>query len=169
MNFSKKNSKFVNEIFSKINSLNKKKKEIFKYNPSNSNDYDFFNFNISQQHYDKYDLQDFIKRKRNRADGYINNNISLGAYMNCYVTDSIISPNFHENTRIIYDLNDYNMNFEIIEENQGQENQKNESHNINNNNNVTDFFSTLPKRPNVYSLNLKMQNVLILSLIIKLI
>ena len=158
MNFSKKNSKFVNEIFSKIKLIDKKRKDIFKYNQTSQNEYDFFNFNISQQHYDKYDLQDFIKRKRNRADGYINNNISLGTYMDCYVTDSIISKNFHENSRIIYDLNDYNMNFEIIEENQNQEGQKNESNQNMNNNNVTDFFSTLPKKPNVYSLNLKFGN-----------
>ena len=156
MNFSKKNSKFVNEIFSKIKLMDKKRKDIFKYNQTNQKEYDFFNFNISQQHYDKYDLQDFIKRKRNRADGYINNNISLGTYMDCYVTDSIISKNFHENSRIIYDLNDYNMNFEIIEEN--QEGQKNETNQNINNNNVTDFFSTLPKKPNVYSQNLKFGN-----------
>ncbi len=77
--------------------------------------------------------------------------------MDCYVTDSIISKNFHENSRIIYDLNDYNMNFEIIEDNQNQEGQKNDS-NQNMNNNITDFFSTLPKKTNAYSQNLKFGN-----------
>ena len=83
--------------------MNKKRKDIFKYNQTNQKEYDFFNFNISQQHYDKYNLQDFIKRKRNRANGYINNNISLGTYIDCYVTDSIILKNIHEYNRIIYD------------------------------------------------------------------
>ena len=157
MNYSKENSEFVNEIFSKIKSTTKKRNDLLKKFDINENEKDFFNFNVSQQHYDKYDLQDFIKRKRNRADGYINNNISLGLYMNCYVTDSNISSNFHENSRIIYDLNDYNMNFEIIEDNQNQEGQKNDS-NPNINNNITDFFSTLPKKTNAYSQNLKFGN-----------
>jgi len=157
MNYSKENSEFVNEIFSKIKSTTKKRNDLLKKFDINENEKDFFNFNVSQQHYDKYDLQDFIKRKRNRADGYINNNISLGLYMNCYVTDSNISSNFHENSRIIYDLNDYNMNFEIIEDNQNQEGQKNDS-NQNTNNNITDFFSTLPKKTNAYSQNLKFGN-----------
>ena len=157
MNYSKENSEFVSEIFSKIKSSTKKRADLLKKFDINENEKDFFNFNVSQQHYDKYDLQDFIKRKRNRADGYINNNISLGLYMNCYVTDSNISSNFHENSRIIYDLNDYNMNFEIIEDNQNQEGQKNDS-NQNMNNNITDFFSTLPKKTNAYSQNLKFGN-----------
>ena len=157
MNYSKENSEFVNEIFSKIKLSNKKRSDLLKKYDINESEKDFFNFNVSQQHYDKYDLQDFIKRKRNRADGYINNNISLGLYMNCYVTDSNISSNFHENSRIIYDLNDYNMNFEIIEDNQNQEGQKNDS-NQNMNNNITDFFSTLPKKTNAYSQNLKFGN-----------
>ena len=157
MNYSKENSEFVNEIFSKIKLSNKKRSDLLKKYDINESEKDFFNFNVSQQHYDKYDLQDFIKRKRNRADGYINNNISLGFYMNCYVTDSNISSNFHENSRIIYDLNDYNMNFEIIEDNQNQEGQKNDS-NQNMNNNITDFFSTLPKKTNAYSQNLKFGN-----------
>ena len=157
LNYSKENSEFINEIFSKIKLSNKKRSDLLKKYDINESEKDFFNFNVSQQHYDKYDLQDFIKRKRNRADGYINNNISLGLYMNCYVTDSNISSNFHENSRIIYDLNDYNMNFEIIEDNQNQEGQKNDS-NQNMNNNITDFFSTLPKKTNAYSQNLKFGN-----------
>ena len=159
LNFSKKNSQFVSDIFSKAKLPKKKKNEIeLKSNDTNENNpTDIFNFNIYQQHYDKYDLQDFIKRKRNRADGYINNKISLGLYMKCYITDENITENFHENSRIIYDLNDYNMNFEIIEDNQNnQEGQKNDSNqNVNNNNTITDFFSTLPKKTNVYSSNLK--------------
>ena len=162
LNFSKRNSQFVSDIFSKAK-LPKKKKNEFELKNKDSFDSDdiidkdIFNFDIYQQHYDKYDLQDFIKRKRNRADGYINNKISLGLYMNCYITDSNITENFHENSRIIYDLNDYNMNFEIIEDDQNnQEGQKNDSsQNFNNNNTITDFFSTLPKKTNVYSLNLK--------------
>ena len=162
LNFSKRNSQFVSDIFSKAKLPKKKKNEFELKNKDSfdSNDIidkDTFNFDIYQQHYDKYDLQDFIKRKRNRADGYINNKISLGLYMNCYITDSNITENFHENSRIIYDLNDYNMNFEIIEDDQNnQEGQKNDSsQNFNNNNTITDFFSTLPKKTNVYSLNLK--------------
>ena len=159
LNFSKKNSEFVSDIFSKAK-INKKKNnnEIFtQNNNTEENKNDIFNFSISQQHYDKYDLQDFIKRKRNRADGYINNNISLGLYMNCYITDSNISKNYHDNSRIIYDLNDYNMNFEIIEDNQNQEGKKESNNNINNEN-ITDFFSTLPKKTNVYSQNIKFGN-----------
>ena len=160
LNFSKRNSQFVSDIFSKAKLPKKKKNEFELKNKDSfdSNDIidkDIFNFDIYQQHYDKYDLQDFIKRKRNRADGYINNKISLGLYMNCYITDSNITENFHENSRIIYDLNDYNMNFEIIEDNQNQEGQKNDQNQNVNNNNITDFFSTLPKKTNVYSLNLK--------------
>ena len=158
MIYSKEQSKFVHKIFSEIKSSNKKRNGIIKNYDMDSDENDLFNFNISQQHYDKYDLQDFIKRKRNRADGYINNNISLGLYMNCYVTDSDISSNFHENSRIIYDLNDYNMNFEIIEDNQNQEGQKNDLNQNINNNNITDFFSTLPKKTNAYSQNLKFGN-----------
>ena len=64
-NFSKNNSEFMSELLTKINNINK----------NNNNDADnIFNFNVSQSHYDKYDLQDFIKKKRNRADGYINVN-----------------------------------------------------------------------------------------------
>ena len=159
LNFSKKNSEFVSDIFSKIKLPKKKKNEIEfdsnEINEEKNENNNIFNFNIYQQHYDKYDLQDFIKRKRNRADGYINKKISLGLYMNCYITDSNITENFHENSRIIYDLNDYNMNFEIIEDNQNQEGQKNDQNQNVNNNNITDFFSTLPKKTNVYSLNLK--------------
>ena len=158
LNFSKKNSEFVSDIFSKIKINKKKNNEIFiQNNNTEENKNDIFNFSISQQHYDKYDLQDFIKRKRNRADGYINNNISLGLYMNCYITDSNPSKNYHDNSRIIYDLNDYNMNFEIIEDNQNQEGKKETNNNINNEN-ITDFFSTLPKKTNVYSQNLKFGN-----------
>ena len=159
LNFSKKNSEFVSDIFSKAK-INKKKNnnEIFtQNNNTEENKNDIFNFSISQQHYDKYDLQDFIKRKRNRADGYINNKISLGLYMKCYITDENITENFHENSRIIYDLNDYNMNFEIIEDNQNQEGKKESNNNINNEN-ITDFFSTLPKKTNIYSQNIKFGN-----------
>ena len=84
---------------------------------------------------------------------------------------------FPLNSRIIYDLNDYNMNFQIIQENQNQDGQKNDSNSPNNI--FTDFFSTFPQKTNVYSQNLKfgnskgsvklMINVLILLLIMKLI
>ena len=158
MNYSKKNSEFGNDIFDKIKTNGKRKNNINKKDNMNDDEKNIFNFNVSQQHYDKYDLQDFIKRKRNRADGYVNNNISLGYYMNFYVTDSNISPYFHENSKIIYDLNDYNMNFEIIEENQNQDGQKTESNQNINNGIITDFFSTLPKKTNVYSQNLKFGN-----------
>ena len=153
LNFSKKNSVFMNELFSKINNhLNKKKRK-------ENNIDNIFNFNEYQSHYDKYDLQDFIKKKRNRADGYINNNLVSGAYMNSYITNSIITKNFKENSRIIYDLNDYNMNFEIIEDQKNNEGNKNDNSNNNQNNNIiTDFFSTLPKKTNVYSQNLKFGN-----------
>ena len=153
LNFSKKNSVFMNELFSEINNhLNKKKRK-------ENNIDNIFNFNEYQSHYDKYDLQDFIKKKRNRADGYINNNLVSGAYMNSYITNSIITKNFKENSRIIYDLNDYNMNFEIIEDQKNNEGNKNDNSNNNQNNNIiTDFFSTLPKKTNVYSQNLKFGN-----------
>ena len=146
-NFSKKNSELMSELITKINN---------HINKNNSND-NVFNFNISQSHYDKYDLQDFIKKKRNRADGYINNNLRSGAFMNSYVTNSKISKNFKENSRIIYDLNDYNMNFEIIE-NQKNDGNKNDNLINNSNNVITDFFSTLPKKTNYYSQNLKFGN-----------
>ena len=154
MNFSKKHSEFVNELLNKIKPNNKSN---IMFNNTKEKEEDFFSFDISQQHYDKYDLQDFIKRKRNRADGYINNNISQGLYMNCYVTDLNFSQNFKENSRIIYDLNDYNMNFEIIEESKEGLNQDSNNQNMNNNT-ITDFFSTLPKKTNVYSQNLKFGN-----------
>ena len=154
MNFSKKHSEFANELLNKIKPNNKSN---IMFNNTKEKEEDFFSFDISQQHYDKYDLQDFIKRKRNRADGYINNNISQGLYMNCYVTDLNFSQNFKENSRIIYDLNDYNMNFEIIEESKEGLNQDSNHQNMNNNT-ITDFFSTLPKKTNVYSQNLKFGN-----------
>ena len=154
MNFSKKHSEFVNELLNKIKPNNKSN---IMFNNTKEKEENFFSFDISQQHYDKYDLQDFIKRKRNRADGYINNNISQGLYMNCYVTDLNFSQNFKENSRIIYDLNDYNMNFEIIEESKEGLNQDSNNQNMNNNT-ITDFFSTLPKKTNVYSQNLKFGN-----------
>ena len=128
---------FKNEIYHKINILN---------------------FNESQSHYDKYDLQDFIKKKRNRADGYVNNYLASGDYMNSYITNSKITKNYKDNSRIIYDLNDYNMNFEIIEEQKNGEGNKNDTLNNPNNNVITDFFSTLPKKVNVYSQNLKFSN-----------
>ena len=150
LNFSKNNSLFMNEL------LNKNKTNIFIKNENDNNN--IFQFNESQLHYDKYDLQDFIKKKRNRADGYINNNIASGAFMNSYITNSKITKNYKENSRIIYDLNDYNMNFEIIEEQNNNDENKNDNLNnflisiYNNPNNViNDFFSTLPKRVNDYS------------------
>ena len=148
-NFSKNNSEFMSELLTKINNINK----------NNNNDADnIFNFNVSQSHYDKYDLQDFIKKKRNRADGYINVNLTSGAFMDSYVTNSKITKNFKDNSRIIYDLNDYNMNFEIIED-QKNDGNKNDNNLSNNSNNViTDFFSTLPKKTNYYSQNLKFGN-----------
>ena len=48
------------------------------------------------------------------------------------------------------------MNFEIIKENQNQDGQKNDSNSPNNI--ITDFFSTFPKKKNVYSQNLKFRN-----------
>ena len=153
-NFSKKNSEFMSELFNKVNSSlfnNNKKNE-------NINSENILNFNESQSHYDKYDLQDFIKKKRNRADGYVNNYLASGDYMNSYITNSKITKNYKDNSRIIYDLNDYNMNFEIIEEQKNGEGNKNDSINNPNNNVITDFFSTLPKKVNVYSQNLKFSN-----------
>ena len=156
INFSKKNSGFMSELFSKINeNLNKNKNKKSDYNNNDDN----FNFNVSQSHYDRYDLQDFIKKKRNRADGYVNNNLISGSYMNSYITNSKITKNFIDCSRIIYDLNDYNMNFEIIEEQKNNDGNKND--NSGNNqiiNQITDFFSTLPKKTNVYSQNLKFGN-----------
>ena len=154
INFSKKNSGFMSELFSKINeNLNKNKKSDYNNNDDN------LNFNVSQSHYDRYDLQDFIKKKRNRADGYVNNNLISGSYMNSYITNSKITKNFIDCSRIIYDLNDYNMNFEIIEEQKNNDGNKNDnSGNNQNNNQITDFFSTLPKKTNVYSQNLKFGN-----------
>jgi len=156
INFSKKNSGFMSELFSKINeNLNKNKNKKSDYNNNDDN----FNFNVSQSHYDRYDLQDFIKKKRNRADGYVNNNLISGSYMNSYITNSKITKNFIDCSRIIYDLNDYNMNFEIIEEQKNNDGNKNDnSGNNQNNNQITDFFSTLPKKTNVYSQNLKFGN-----------
>ena len=150
-NFSQKNSNFMNELFSKINNhINKTK--------SKDNNNNIFSFNEYQSHYDKYDLQDFIKKKRNRADGYINNNIVSGSYMNSYITNSNITKNYKDNSRIIYDLNDYNMNFEIIEDQKNNDLNKNDNSNNSNNNVITDFFSTLPKKTNVYSQNMKFVN-----------
>lgn len=58
INFSKKNSGLMSELFSKINeNLNKNKKSDYNNNDDN------LNFNVSQSHYDRYDLQDFIKKK----------------------------------------------------------------------------------------------------------
>ena len=158
LNFSKKNSEFMNELFKKINeNINKNGNKKNDYNKNNNY---IFNFNISQSHYDKYDLQDFIKKKRNRADGYINNNLTSGSFMNSYITNSKITKNFKENSRIIYDLNDYNMNFEIIEEQKNNSDGSKNDNSMNNLNNniITDFFSTLPKKTNVYSQNLKFGN-----------
>ena len=148
-NFSKNNSEFMSELLTKINNINK----------NNNNDAEnIFNFNVSQSHYDKYDLQDFIKKKRNRADGYINTNLTSGAFMDSYVTNSKITKNFKDNSRIIYDLNDYNMNFEIIEDQKNDGNKNDNNLNNNSNNVITDFFSTLPKKTNYYSQNLKFGN-----------
>ena len=150
--FSKKNSNFMNELFNKINN------HIYKNKSKSNNNGNIFNFNEYQSHYDKYDLQDFIKKKRNRAGGYINNNIASGAYMNSYITNSKISKNYKDNSRIIYDLNDYNMNFEIIEDKNNNDGNKNDNSNNPNNNVITDFFSTLPKKTNAYSQNMKFVN-----------
>ena len=148
-NFSKNNSEFMSELLTKINNINK----------NNNNDAEnIFNFNVSQSHYDKYDLQDFIKKKRNRADGYINTNLTSGAFMDSYVTNSKITKNFKDNSRIIYDLNDYNMNFEIIEDQKNDGNKNDNNLNNNSNNVITDFFSTLTKKTNYYSQNLKFGN-----------
>ena len=148
LNYSKKNSNIITELFPK-NSESKNKNNTNIFNQNNN----LFNFNVSQSHSDKYDLQDFIKKKRNRASGYYNYFLSTGAYMNSYLKNSTSTKAYKDFSKIIYDLNDYNMNFEIIEE------QKNNNlENNNTNNNITDFFSTLPKKTNVYSQNLKFGN-----------
>ena len=93
----------MEDIFTKVNELNKsnpkKKSDLNNFNKNETkidkNNNNIFNFDISQPHYDKYDLEDFKNRKINRDDRYINNNISQGIYMNCYITGSNITPNFH--------------------------------------------------------------------------
>ena len=145
LNYSKRNSNIITELFPKNSDNNNN--NIFNRNNN------LFNFNASQSHSDKYDLQDFIKKKRNRASGYSNYFLSTGAYMNSYLKNSTSTKSYKDFSKIIYDLNDYNMNFEIIEE------QKNNNpENSNTSNNITDFFSTLPKKSNVYSQNLKFGN-----------
>jgi hypothetical protein len=76
-----------------------------------------FEFIKEREKTDAFQLYDKIKRKRHRSQGYFNENFLLGKYRDALLIDcKNINKNFIELSKKIYDMNDYNMNFEILTE-----------------------------------------------------
>jgi hypothetical protein len=74
-----------------------------------------FEFKHEKDNIDTLDLFDMIKRKRHRAQGYTNEHMLTGTFMNCILlNDEFINENYKDISKKVYDLNDYNMNFEIL-------------------------------------------------------
>lgn len=113
-----------------------------------------FSFTINQSSYDNYDLFDYTKKKRNRAEGYYNPAIEVGSFKKSYLVSCEVTPQYQDMSKLIYDLNDYNMNFEILESSDQMKEEKKE---ISNN---EDFFNSLAisKIKSLHSNQLKIGN-----------
>jgi hypothetical protein len=113
-------------------------------------------FQKEKEKHDLTELYDKTKSRRFKQQGYYNESILNGDFLNCLLLDpDNINPRYKEISQRIYDLNDYNMNFEILEGEQA----KKDNTNINNttilnqtaNSNVAsgpceDFFNSLLSR-----------------------
>ena len=155
LNYSILNSKIIKTINENNNNIISNEAKTNKENIKESNENNsLFKFSSSQKQLDKYDLYDYIKKKRNRAEGYYNQFILKGTFKTSILLTSKPTNEYKENSKAIYDLNDYNMNFEVVD----TEKENNSNQNIkDNNNNNEDFFSTIPKKQN-YSSTLKIGN-----------
>ena len=152
MNYSILNSKIIKAI----NENNNNNNNLYINDNINKENNNSFKFSPTQKQLDKYDLYNYIKKKRNRAEGYYNQFILKGSFKTSIILTSKPTNDYIENSKAIYDLNDYNMNFEIVDTE--KENNSNQNFKGNNNNNINeDFFSTIPKNQN-YSTTLKIGN-----------
>ena len=155
LNYSILNSKIIKTINENNNNIISNEAKTNKENIKESNENNsLFKFSSSQKQLDKYDLYDYIKKKRNRAEGYYNQFILKGRFKTSILLTSKPTNEYKENSKAIYDINDYNINFEVVD----TEKENNSNQNIkDNNNNNEDFFSTIPKKQN-YSSTLKIGN-----------
>jgi hypothetical protein len=157
LNYSYQNSSFIKQISYNDNISIKP----YLHSPTIPSE---FSFKPTQTQYDKYDLYDFIKKKRNRSEGYYNPALNQGIFINAYLLTPYTSSSSYSNiSKLIYDLNDYNMNFEILHHNDnnnttntttnnnattvnGNSNINNTNNNVNKDNNTSvndDFFASL--------------------------
>ncbi len=136
LNYSILNSKIIKTINENNNNIiSNEAKTTNKENIKESNENNsLFKFSSSQKQLDKYDLYDYIKKKRNRAEGYYNQFILKGTFKTSILLTSKPTNEYKENSKAIYDLNDYNMNFEIVD----TEKENNSNQNIKDNNNNED-------------------------------
>jgi hypothetical protein len=73
-------------------------------------------FKKEREKTDLTELYNRTKMRKHRQQGYFNESLLNGDYLNCLLLDTEnINPKFKEISQKIYDLNDYNMNFEILE------------------------------------------------------
>ena len=135
--------------------IDSKIEKIFHFQSNNNNNNKSNNnnnnniFNYFQSKFDKYDLYDFIKKKRNRSESYYNQFLIKGTFKSQIYQKQI--------SNLLFDLNDYNMNFEIIEPDNNNNNNNNILNN-NNNNSIEDFFSLFPKNKTSSMNQLKIGN-----------
>jgi hypothetical protein len=73
------------------------------------------NFLQQKDEIDSCQLYDLTKKKRYRAQGYYNENILNGSYLNSIIYNGKeINRNYKECAKRIFDMNDYNMSFEVV-------------------------------------------------------
>ena len=142
LTYSIKNSNIIQDISSKDNCPIKLPVDLTKTKEDGRS----FSFSANKTQFDKYDLFDYIKKKRNRAEGYYNPSMNLGIFTKCYLKSPKGTLQYKEISHLIYDLNDYNMNFEVLNQtdNQNKDQQgKAETNPQNNPSTTEDFFTSL--------------------------
>ena len=89
----------------------------------------FLNFKQEREKIEYEDLYDVLKRKRHRAQGYFNESMISGDFVKSLIlNEGTIPKEYREISKKIFDMNDYNMNFEIFnDQTQKKEQQINQS------------------------------------------
>lgn len=84
---------------------------------------------IFQKEIEKNDLSslyDKVKNKKHRQQGFSNESLFNGDYLSCIqIDDEVVNPRFKEISQKIFDTNDYNMNFELLQTQDQQQAQAN--------------------------------------------
>lgn len=156
-NYSQRNSQIIKDITSKENVSNFQNQLIDESSDS-------IKCYTNKTNYDQIDLCDFVKKKRNRAEGYYNPLMISGTFQSSYITSPEWTTQYRQISNLIYDLNDYNMNFEVLNQtdnqNKDQQGKSETSPNPPNNSTGEDFFSSLinNKIKSVHSPPLKIGN-----------